>query len=402
MSLIDHSGFYGLMILLVWMLGCVVPVCGAKAPSPLCPGRFGRALDTRIGTLQIDDHPAYGRLPITVECWARVFSNKDFNIFVAHEPKASSTHWEIYSYARSGAFSAYLPGFTPSEVVSRFRFIDPDWHYLAMTFDGQRVQLFADEVLVADQAVTPQGGLEHQAGPLLVGTVSNIGCDGEIDEVRISNTVREMTFMPTGPFRPDDHTVGLWRMDDVHAGKVRDASPVGRDAWLLTGAMDEIDAVLFGAGPSPLDSPADPVKLSPGDIPHPTGPVTLNLAGTWEMAEDGDEAQRVSGPWSDAIPAAVPGSVHSALVAAGRIPDPKVGRNDVIAHAQSFRTWWLRRTFSGPAGAEDAKLIFDGVAIHCTVWLNGQRLGEHEGMFGGPEFDVTSKLHQEDTMMPMP
>jgi beta-mannosidase len=168
---------------------------------------------------------------------------------------------------------------------------------------------------------------------------------------------------------------------------------------MLSGSLDSIDAREFGIGPTPIDSPAQEVKLEPGSARLPAGPVTLDLDGVWEMADGGDEAQRLAGPWPDAIPAVVPGSVHTALVAAGRIPDPKVGRNDAIAHEMSFHTWWLRRTFARPAGAHGEKLIFDGVAIRCTVWLNGERLGSHDGMFGGPEFDVAGKLKPENTLV---
>ena len=113
----------------------------------------------------------------------------------------------------------------------------------------------------------------------------------------------------------------------------------------------------------------------------------LSLDGQWEMAEgDGDAAR-----WGQAIAAQVPGSVHTALQKSGKIPDPTFGLNDAIARDQSFKTWWFRKTFLRPNG-DHHRLIFDGVAIHCTVWLNGEMLGEHEGMFGGPSFEISATL----------
>ena len=43
--------------------------------------------------------------------------------------------------------------------------------------------------------------------------------------------------------------------------------------------------------------------------------------------------------------------------------------------------------------------MFNGVAVHCTVWLNGVKLGEHEGMFGGPEFDIATLLRDENELI---
>ena len=73
------------------------------------------------------------------------------------------------------------------------------------------------------------------------------------------------------------------------------------------------------------------------------GPPCISLDSNWVLAEGGSEMERLSADWNDAIPAVVPGSVHTALLAAGRIPDPYVGKNDEIALQESFKTWWLMR-----------------------------------------------------------
>jgi beta-mannosidase len=165
-------------------------------------------------------------------------------------------------------------------------------------------------------------------------------------------------------------------------------------AWsspVPSGTLDNSDRRSFRAGPSPLESEPQNVVLNegPGKIAEP--PPSLSLDGTWQMAEGGDEDVRLNKDWNDAIDAAVPGSVHAALVTAGKIPNPTVGLNDVLARAKSFKTWWFRRDFDWPAD-KPARLSFGGVAIRCTVWLNSRRLGSHEGMFGGPEFLLTRLL----------
>ncbi|OZM77900.1 glycoside hydrolase family 2 protein [Pseudonocardia sp. MH-G8] len=59
--------------------------------------------------------------------------------------------------------------------------------------------------------------------------------------------------------------------------------------------------------------------------------------------------------------------------------------------------WWYRLDFPvDPAGDGDrlrfARLRFEGVDYHATVWLNGHRLGEHEGYFEPFNFDVAELL----------
>lgn len=164
-------------------------------------------------------------------------------------------------------------------------------------------------------------------------------------------------------------------------------------------SLDQIDNESYHAGPAPFDAPAVTVPLAPGRHTHPSGKVQLCLDGEWQMACDGDELARLSGDWTDAIPAQIPGSVHTALWKAGQIPDPYLGLNDAIARGMCFKTWWFKRTFSRPANTTGEKITFDGIAVHGTVWLNGIKLGEHEGMFGGPEFTVDSLLQDTNTLI---
>lgn len=164
-------------------------------------------------------------------------------------------------------------------------------------------------------------------------------------------------------------------------------------------SLDELDNATFNAGPSPMDAKAHVVELRPGPASHPAGAATVSLDGVWEMAEGGIAADRLAGDWDDALPATVPGSVHTALWKAGKIPDPYVGMQDAHARQNSFKTWWFKTTFPRPAGTHDETLVFGGVAIKCTVWLNGKELGSHEGMFGGPTFPVADHLKDTNTLV---
>ena len=164
-------------------------------------------------------------------------------------------------------------------------------------------------------------------------------------------------------------------------------------------SMDEIDIESYGAGPAPMESKAHMVTLKSGGVSHPAAAPLLALDGFWLMAGGGGERARLADNWSDAIPAQVPGSVHAALVAAGKMPDPIMGQNQTIVAKASYKTWWFKTTFRRPAGTTGERLVFDGVCTRCTVWLNGVKLGGHEGMFGGPEFDIASRLRDTNTLV---
>lgn len=384
----------------------LTPLLAATDPSPLVPGKFGQALEAQEGRPVAAAREAYVHPPLTVECWALLRGKEGFNVIAANEPKASGAHWEIYTHAGSGLFSVYLPGYTPADTKSTRSITDGQWHYLALVFETNRVRLYVDAEEVANQEVVRRDKPARQPGPLSFGTAPanpELRCDGLLDEIRLSQGLRAIRAIPTAPFAADAQTVGLWRLDQLSSkGELADLSSLRNPAVLKLLeriSMDDADRRSYNPGPSPLDSKAASLSLKPGVLTHPPGALTISLDGDWEMAEGGAPEDRLSRPWADALPALVPGSVHTALVAAGRIPDPKFGRNDAIAHDQSFKTWWFKRTFPRLQGSREEKLVFDGVAIRCAVWLNGQFLGVHEGMFGGPEFPVASLLREQNTLL---
>src|SRR5262249_43137718 len=195
-------------------------------PGALAEGQFGKALDPRRAQqVTADAKPAHQKPPLTVECWAKLESKKGFNILVANNVKESGDHWEVYTYAGSGEFSAYLPGHTPAEIRSGVDVTDGNWHYLAMTLDAGRVRLYVDARLVKDVAVTRQrdGGAP---GSLFLGGYppQSIGCDGLLDEVRLSDVVRKIEQVPDAPFTADEHTIGLWHFDSAEEGRFLDSA----------------------------------------------------------------------------------------------------------------------------------------------------------------------------------
>ncbi|WP_119071061.1 beta-mannosidase [Aggregatilinea lenta] len=96
------------------------------------------------------------------------------------------------------------------------------------------------------------------------------------------------------------------------------------------------------------------------------------------------------------LPVDVPGGVHPALIAAGRIEDPFYDRNEEQCAWIEDREWWYRLTFDGPAeplaAGERWRLIFHGLDTFVTIWLNGEKLGQHQNMFREAAFDVSDRL----------
>src|SRR4051812_2845260 len=87
---------------------------------------------------------------------------------------------------------------------------------------------------------------------------------------------------------------------------------------------------------------------------------------------------------ADWLPIEVPGDVHRALIAAGRIPDPFYGSNESECAWMEEREWWYRSTFSAAPG--DYRLIFEGLDTFASVYLNGEQIGEHHNMFRAATF----------------
>lgn len=112
-------------------------------------------------------------------------------------------------------------------------------------------------------------------------------------------------------------------------------------------SLDDSDKTSFNPGPGPMDSTPDNVSLTQTSYTHPAGPVTLSLDGTWQLAENGDEASRLNSNWTDAINATVPGSVHTALQNAGVIPNPKFAKNDATARGKTFLLGGIRKPLQG-------------------------------------------------------
>jgi beta-mannosidase len=87
------------------------------------------------------------------------------------------------------------------------------------------------------------------------------------------------------------------------------------------------------------------------------------------------------------IPATVPGTVHTDLLAAGLIPDPYLDRNEDDLHWIGRVAWTYQREIAHEGGP--ALLLFQGLDTLATVAVNGTVVGRTENMHRRYELPVS-------------
>jgi beta-mannosidase len=109
----------------------------------------------------------------------------------------------------------------------------------------------------------------------------------------------------------------------------------------------------------------------------------------WETAPPEAAARR--------LPASVPGHVQEALLRAEALPHPYVREHSRQWEWTSARDWVYEKPFSVPEElAGDRYLLrFEGLDDAGHVYLNGRRVGDHEGQFLPAEWDVTDHLRAD-------
>jgi azurin/sugar phosphate isomerase/epimerase len=186
-------------------------VMGQGVPS--LSKEFGDAL--KGSYFQLDNEP-FRTLPLTIECRAKLTGKERFNILVASDAKSSATHWELYTHAGRGTLALYMPG-RGGDFDSQVNVCDGQWHNLLASIDEKNVTLWIDGKQVLEKPVQPLQGTP-KAGGIAFGSLvdHSIGCDGLIDDARISRGVMKPRKGDSPRLRMDN-TLGLWDFDDLHA-----------------------------------------------------------------------------------------------------------------------------------------------------------------------------------------
>ena len=113
-----------------------------------------------------------------------------------------------------------------------------------------------------------------------------------------------------------------------------------------------------------------------------------SLSGSWNLEILGDSPFE-----GECIAATVPGSVYSALLDAGKMPDPYWRDNELEAlKLMEFDFIFTRNFDIEDYKTDEIKLICEGIDTLCELELNGKKIGNADNMHRHWEFDITRHL----------
>lgn len=103
------------------------------------------------------------------------------------------------------------------------------------------------------------------------------------------------------------------------------------------------------------------------------------------------------------LPAVVPGTVLTTLLANKLVPDPFYGMNnnripDIYTVGRDYYTYWFVNDFrETPKAGEQVWLNFRGINYSCDIFLNGRKVNTslYEGMFLRQTYNITPLLNKD-------
>lgn len=124
------------------------------------------------------------------------------------------------------------------------------------------------------------------------------------------------------------------------------------------------------------------------------------LAGYWPytpIQQGSMETGHVHQGLTGVIDAKVPGSIYADLLRAGLIPDPYYDMNSLQCEWVKDRWWVYATTFSikREEAGDVVRLVFQGIDYKARIYLNGEHLADHEGMYEPVILDVTEKIRYD-------
>jgi azurin len=202
------------------------PAVAARSAGgvPSFAPEYGKAL---AGGMVAEGGAPFEQWPLTIEVRAQLNGKSGYNILVSSSEKAASAHWEVYTHAKRGSLSVYLPG-RGGDFDTGVDICDGKWHDILVSLSDAAVKVWLDGKWVLERKpaapgkVRPAQQRQLGLGRLVEGT---IGCDGLIDDVRISRGANEPTTWIKGPRKRMDITLGLWSFDELGDAKVLPKAP---------------------------------------------------------------------------------------------------------------------------------------------------------------------------------
>lgn len=120
----------------------------------------------------------------------------------------------------------------------------------------------------------------------------------------------------------------------------------------------------------------------------------IDLSENWTLGYLDSPVRQISetGKIQDWINVAYPTSIQWAMYKAGKLPHPYEHENSHQYRWIEDKYWYYQKEFTVSFSNEYVFLCFDGIDYYSRVWLNGELLGKHEGMFGGPSIEISEKI----------
>ncbi|WP_149193487.1 beta-mannosidase [Luteimonas suaedae] len=132
-------------------------------------------------------------------------------------------------------------------------------------------------------------------------------------------------------------------------------------------------------------------------------PTSQNLDKGWQIRLVPGQAQAEQHPEAAAwLPAQVPGTVQTDLMAAGLVPDPFVGDNEGAIQWVGLSDWQYRSRFKVDAATlahGHIELVFEGLDTFAEVRLNGKPLLDADNMFRRWRVDAKPLLRRGENVL---
>ncbi len=125
---------------------------------------------------------------------------------------------------------------------------------------------------------------------------------------------------------------------------------------------------------------------------------TIDLAGTWELSQTGEESPKLAAP----VAMGIPGDNFSALLEAGLIPDPYEGTHELELQWIGRSDWLLRRRFRVEADFLQGRRAFlrlEGVDSVAEVLLNGRPVASGTSLFQPLQAQVEEVLRAGENLL---
>ncbi|CBA16702.1 glycoside hydrolase family 2 protein [Xanthomonas albilineans] len=132
-------------------------------------------------------------------------------------------------------------------------------------------------------------------------------------------------------------------------------------------------------------------------------PSSLSLQQGWQVRlAPGDASASTHPKAAQWLPAQVPGTVQTDLIAAGVVPDPFYRDNEAKIQWVGLSDWEYKTRFKADAALlarAHVELVFDGLDTFAEVYLNGKKLLSADNMFRQWRVDAKPLLQRGDNVL---